>query len=184
MPDHRLPRWLETVAVAVRTTLLLSTILLVSAPAATAGRDPWLVAHRRLDYPLFRPYRTLGFALSRFTYIRCYKGRSRDSLYTAYGSYGGVPRSKARGFELVEGNPQVCANPGLSTPHGTRLVGGDRAHLAVYCPATKRCSLAQGLRYGYTLWWTRDGTYVQISSERLTLPQLLDVARSLRRLHS
>jgi hypothetical protein len=156
--------------------------LALLGPPATAARDPWLVAHARLDYVLFRPYLTGGLRLSRFTYIPCGRGRGTDSLYTAYGSVD--HRRRTPGLELVQGSPQVCANAGTFTPHGTRTIGGVQARLAVYCGPGKPCPLAQGVRNGYTLYWRQDGTFVQINSLRLTLAQLLAVAASLRRVAS
>lgn len=166
--------------VIAATALIVCAAGITAAPGAVAGRDAWQAAQQRLDYPLFRPSRLLGFPLSKFEYLPCYRGKSRDSVYTSYGAYGLGPRSRKRGFELVEGNPQVCANSAEFTPHGTRLIGRVRAKLGVYCAVPRRCSLAQGVRNGYTLYWRREGTYVQISSARLTLSQLLELARGLR----
>lgn len=160
--------------------LAVFALLGASASVAEGGRDPWLVARARLSYSLYEPTQRLGTKLSSFRYLPCYRGKSRDSLYTTFGSYNMLPNSRARGFELVEGSPEVCANAAQFTHHGTRTIGGIRASLGVYCEPPKRCSLVQGFRNGYTLYWTRGKTFIQINSAHLTLAQLLRVAESLR----
>lgn len=160
----------------LRTALIVTAaacVCAVAAAATAAGRDPWLVAHHRLAYSLYEPRAMLGLKLSRVDYPRCYHGGRSDSLYTDYGG-------RLRGFELVEGSPQICANAAPSTVLGARMVGAATARLAVNCSPGKRCSLAQGVANGYALYWREGRTRIQINSRRLTLSQLFQVATSLR----
>ena len=160
----------------LRTALIVTAmacVCAVTASATLAGRDPWLVAQHRLGYTLYEPRTTFALKLARFAYPSCYHGRSTDSLYTDYGS-------RLRGFELVEGSPQICANAAEFTALGTRAVGAVTAHLGVYCRPGRKCSLAQGVVSGYALYWTRGRTRVWINSRRLTLAELFQVATSLR----
>jgi hypothetical protein len=145
----------------------------VAAAATAAGRDPWLVAQHRLAYSLYEPRAMLGLKLSRVEYPPCHHGRSTDSFYTDYGS-------RRRGFELVEGSAQICANAAALTALGTRRIGLATAHLGVYCRPGTRCSRAQGFANGYALYWRDGRTRIQINSRRLTLAQLFQVATSLR----
>jgi hypothetical protein len=145
----------------------------LAAAATAAGRDPWLVAQHRLAYRLYEPRTTFALKLSRVEYPSCAHGRSADSFYTDYGG-------RLRGFELVEGSPQICANAATFTPVGARIVGSAAAHLGVYCRPDRQCSLDQGYANGYALFWSEGRTRVQINSRRLTLAQLLQVATSLR----
>ena len=163
--------------VLLRTAPIVTAVACVCAVAAAAataaGRDPWLVAQHRLAYGLYEPAAMLGLKLSRVEYPRCDRGRSTDSFYTDYGS-------RRRGFELVEGSPQICANAAPFMVLGTRTVGAATARLGVYCGPGKRCSLAQGVANGYALYWREGHTRIQINSRRLTLFQLFQVATSLR----
>ena len=86
-----------------------------------------------------------------------------------------------QGLGIFEGSPAICSDPAESTPHGTRVIGGVKASLGVYCDPPKQCSLAQGVRNGYILRWKRGGTRIQMDSAHLTLAQLLTVARGLSR---
>lgn len=175
----------RTPALPIRTTCaaLLAASAVVASPAA-AGRDPWLVAHTRLGYPIFEPTQTLGLRLSRFTYPPCGHGKSKDSLYTSYGVYNMSPTGGGHGFELVEGSPIICANPAHFTPEGELTAGDLHADLGVYCAYPRKCPLADGYRNGFTLYWTRQSTHIQIDSARLTLEQLLEIATSLRQVSS
>lgn len=157
----------------VLAVLTVAAVCAVAVLPAMAGRDPWLVAHGRLGYTVYEPRARLGLKLTRFEYPLCYHGRSRDSLYSDYGG-------RSRGFELVEGSPQICANAAPFTDLGTRVVGAATAHLGVYCAPEARCTLAEGVVNGYALYWTQGRTRIQINSRHLTLDQLFQVATNLR----
>ena len=66
------------------------------------------------------------------------------------------------------------------TPQGTRMIGGAKATLGVYCDPAKRCSLAQGVANGYILLWRRGKTRIQMDSAHITLAQFLNVAYNLK----
>jgi len=161
-------------------TIASLAVLCVSAVAAAAGGDPWVVAHSRLSYPIYKPAQTLGYKVSSFGYQPCPGGKSKASLYATYGTYKGVLLSKTKGFGIFEGSPAICSNPAGWTQHGTELIGGIKASLGVYCDLPKHCSLAQGVQNGYILLWKRGKTRIQMDSSHLTLAQLLRVARSLK----
>ena len=163
----------------LRLTIAVLVALCTSAVTAAAGGDPWVVAHSRLSYPIYKPAQTLGYKVSSFGYQPCPGGKSKSSLYATYGTYKGVLLSKTRGFGIFEGSPAICSNPAGWTPHGTELIGGVKASLGVYCDLPKHCSLAQGVQNGYILLWKRGRTRIQMDSSHLTLAQLLRVARSL-----
>jgi hypothetical protein len=164
---------------ALRLTIVVVGVLCASAVTAAAGGDPWAVAHSRLSYPIYKPAQTLGFKVSSFGYQGCGGAKSKDSMYATYGTYKGVLLSKTKGFGIFEGSPNICSNAADSTPRGTRLIGGIKASLGVYCDLPKHCSLAQGVRNGYILTWKRSKTRIQMDSSHLTLVQLLQTAASL-----
>jgi hypothetical protein len=163
----------------LRLTIAALVVLCASAVTAAAGGDPWVVAHSRLSYPLYKPAQTLGYKISSFGYQACGGAKSKDSMYATYGTYKGVLLSNTHGFGIFEGSPFICSDPAGSTPHGTRLIGGIKANLGVYCDLPKQCSLAQGVKNGYILTWKRGKTRIQMDSSHLTLAQLLRSAASL-----
>jgi hypothetical protein len=87
--------------------------------------------------------------------------------------------SKTKGFGIFEGSPAICSDHAEFWPQGTRLIGGVKASLGVYCALPKHCSLAQGVTNGYILLWKRGKTRIQMDSAHLTLAQFLKVASSL-----
>jgi len=123
-------------------TLAALVVFCASAVAAAAGGDPWATAHARLSYPIYEPHQTLGYKISSFGYQPCPGGKSKSSLFATYGTYKGVLLSKTKGFGIFEGSPNICSNAAEWTAHGTRLIGGVKASLGVYCDVPKHCSLA------------------------------------------
>ena len=148
--------------------------------AAATAADPWAAAQKRLVYPIDEPTRTLGYKVSGFGYQTCPGGRSRSSIFATYGSYKGVLNGKARGFGIFEGSPAICSDHAEFKPQGTRMIGGAKATLGVYCDPAKRCSLAQGVANGYILLWRRGKTRIQMDSAHITLAQFLNVAYNLK----
>jgi len=155
-------------------------VFCASAVAAAAGGDPWAAAHSRLSYPIYEPGQTLGYKVSSFGYQPCPGGKSKASLFATYGTYKGVLLSKTKGFGIFEGSPNICSNPADWTAHGTRVIGGVKASLGVYCDLPKHCSLAQGVTNGFILLWKRGATRIQMDSSHLTLAQFLKAASSLQ----
>jgi hypothetical protein len=151
----------------------------LSALAATSATDPWGAVHGRLSYPIFKPAQTLGYKLSSFGYQPCPGGRSKSSIYATYGTYKGVLLSKTKGFGIFEGSPAICSDHAEFDLHGTRLIGGVRATLGVYCDVPKHCSLAQGVTNGYILLWKRGLTKIQMDAAHLTLADFLKIAAGL-----
>ncbi len=164
----------------LRLTIAVLGVLLASAATAMAGGDPWVVAHSRLSYPIYKPAATLGYKVSSFGYQACGGAKSKDSMYATYGTYKGVLLSQTKGFGIFEGSPAICSNAAGWTAHGTQLIGGVKASLGVYCDLPKHCSLAQGVKNGFILLWKRGTTRIQMDSSHLTLAQLLTAARSLK----
>jgi hypothetical protein len=154
---------------ALRLTIAALAVLCVSAVTAAAGGDPWVVAHSRLSYPIYKPAQTLGYKISSFGYQPCPGGKSKSSMYATYGTYKGVLLSETKGFGIFEGSPAICSNPAGWTPHGTELIGGVKTSLGVYCDLPKHCSVAQGVQNGYILLWKRGKTRIQMDSSHLTL---------------
>ena len=161
------------------TTIAAVAVFGLSALAALAATDPWSAAHTRLSYPIYKPAQTLGYKISSFGYQPCPGGRSKASIYATYGTYKGTLLSKTKGFGIFEGSPAICSDHAEYWPQGTRVIGGVKAALGVYCDVPKHCTLAQGLKNGYILLWKRGVTRIQMDSSHLTLAQFLTVARSL-----
>jgi hypothetical protein len=147
---------------------------------AASASDFWSGANARLSYPIYKPTSTLGYGISSSGFQPCPGGKSKSSLYATYGTYKGVLLSKTKGFGIFEGSPAICSDPAESTPHGTRVIGGVKASLGVYCDPPKHCSLAQGVQNGYILRWKRGVTRIQMDSAHLTLAELLTLAKSLQ----
>jgi hypothetical protein len=151
----------------------------LSAPSAVGAADPWSAAHARLSYPIYRPAQTLGYKISSFGYQPCPGGKSKAAVDATYGTYKGILLSKTKGFGIFEGSPAICSDHAEFWPQGTRVIGGVRATLGVYCDVPKHCTLPQGIKNGYVLLWKRGATRIQMDSSHLTLAQFLRVARSL-----
>ena len=166
------------------TTIAAVAAFGLSAAAAPCATDPfptpWKTAQARLSYPIFAPTQTLGYKISGFGYQPCPGGHSKSSIYATYGTYKGILLSKTKGFGIFEGSPAICSDHAEFTPHGTRLIGGVKATLGVYCDVPRECSIAQGVKNGYILLWTRGKTRIQMDSSHLTLAQFLKVAGSLK----
>ncbi|HST25622.1 MAG TPA: hypothetical protein VLJ76_06495 [Gaiellaceae bacterium] len=163
----------------VRLTLAALAAFCASAVAATAGGDQWAAAHARLSYTIYKPKQTLGYKISGFGYQPCPGGKSKSSIYATYGTYKGVLLSKTKGFGIFEGSPAICSDHAEFTSHGTRVIGGVKATLGVYCDVPNTCSLAKGVTNGFILLWKRGATRIQMDSSHLTLAQFLEVATSL-----
>jgi hypothetical protein len=161
------------------TTIAAVAVFGLSALAALAATDPWSAAHSRLSYPIYKPAQTLGYKISSFGYQPCPGGKSKSSIYATYGTYKGVLLSNTKGFEIFEGSPAICSDHAEFDPHGTRVIGGVKATLGVYCDVPKHCTLTQGVKNGYILLWKRGATRIQMDSSHLTLTQFLKVAASL-----
>jgi len=159
---------------------LAAAALGLAVLTAASASDFWSGANARLSYPIYKPTSTLGYGISSSGFQPCPGGRSKSSLYATYGTYKGVLLSKTKGFGIFEGSPAICSDPAEWTPHGTRVIGGVKASLGVYCDPPKQCSLAQGVQNGYILRWKRGVTRIQMDSAHLTLAQLLTVAKSLQ----
>jgi len=151
----------------------------VVALTAAAALDPWADAHARLGYAIYKPKTTLGYKVSSFGYQACPGGKRSASFSVTYGSYRGVRGPKTKGFDLFEGSPVICSDPGEHTANGTRTIGGVKAIVGVYCDPTRYCSLADGVKNGYILLWKRGATRIQMDGAHITLARLLEVARSL-----
>ena len=164
---------------ALRLTAAALAIFCASAIAATAGGDQWAAARARLSYPIYKPTQTLGYKVSGFGYQPCPGGKRRSSIFATYGTYKGVLLSKTKGFGIFEGSPAICSDHAVFTSHGTRLIGGVKATLGVYCDETTTCPLSQGVKNGFILLWKRGMTRIQMDSAHLTLAQFLKVASSL-----
>ena len=162
------------------TTIAAVAVFGLSALAALAATDPWNAANSRLSYPIYKPAQTLGYKISGFGYQPCPGGKSKSSIYATYGTYKGVLLSKTKGFGIFEGSPAICSDHAEYDAHGTRVIGGVKAALGVYCDVPNHCSLAQGVKNGYILLWKRGSTRIQMDSSHLTLAQFLKVAGSLK----
>ncbi len=161
------------------TTIAAVAVFGLSALAALAATDPWSAAHARLSYAIYKPAQTLGYKVSSFGYQPCPGWKSKSSIYATYGTYKGVLLSKTTGFGIFEGSPAICSDHAEFDPHGTRVIGGVRATLGVYCDVPRHCTLAQGVKNGYILLWKRGATRIQMDSSHLTLSSFLKVAGSL-----
>lgn len=162
------------------TTFAAVAVFGLSALATLAATDPWSAAHARLSYPIYKPVQTLGYKVSSFGYQPCPGGKSKASVYATYGTYKGVLLSKTTGFGIFEGSPAICSDHAEFWPQGTRVIGGVKAQLGVYCEVPKHCTLAQGVKNGYILLWKRGVTRIQMDSAHLSLANFLKVAGSLK----
>lgn len=160
-------------------SLLAAAAVGLAAFATASASGFWSGADARLGYQIYKPTATLGYQISSSGFQPCPGGKSKASLYATYGTYKGVLTKNVRGFDVFEGSPAICSDPGEFTQHRTRTIGGARATLGVYCDPSKRCSLAQGVQNGYILLWKRGATRIQMDSAHVTLARLLAVANSL-----
>jgi hypothetical protein len=161
------------------TTIAAVAAFGLSALAATSATDPWHAAHARLSYPIYKPAQTLGYKISSFGYQPCPGGKSKSSIYATYGTYKGTLLSKTKGFGIFEGSPAICSDHAEFDSHGTRLIGGVKATLGVYCDVPNHCPLSKGVANGFILLWKRGATKIQMDSSHLTLADFLKVAGSL-----
>jgi hypothetical protein len=164
-----------------------AALVLAGTAAAAEAPTPWDHAQTGLTYPVFRPTVTLGLKLAKFSLLQCPPGQD-EFVSASYGTaYVGRNFGKTRGFSIGEGYP-ICANAGIATVVGHRTIGGATATVAVYCDPPKTCTLADGVKNGYTLSWRArpvkgfinpKRTQMFMDSSKLTLTQLLSVANGL-----
>jgi hypothetical protein len=154
--------------------------LACAAATAVAAGDPWPAAHARLSYTIYKPSQALGDNVSGFGYQPCPGGKSKASIYATYGTYKGVLSSKVKGFGIFEGSPAICSDHAEFWPVGTRIVGGAKATLGVYCGPPKHCPISQGPRNGWIMLWTRGKTRIQLDGVHISQAQLLKVANGLQ----
>jgi hypothetical protein len=166
----------------MRGTKLLVVIAGAAALAGTAlaASDPWPAARARLSYTILEPSQTLGYKVSGFGYQPCPGGKSKASVYATYGSYKGIFNPKVKGFGIFEGSPAICSDHAEYWPQGTRMVGGVKAQLGVYCDVPKHCTLSQGPKNGWIMLWTTGKTRIQLDGVHISLAQLLKIANGLK----
>lgn len=172
-------------APARRATKLVvgALILAAAAGSARAAPSPWGHAQASVHYALFVPTTTAGLRLTSFQRVSCGDGRDPGVAAT----YGSV---KGRGFSVTEGSPDVClGTPGYQAVT-TRVLGGVRISVGVFCQPTRHCTLQEGEKTGYVLRWRRAAgkgsafarahgrrtTDIFLQSFRLPLPTALAIA--------
>jgi hypothetical protein len=167
-------------ALAVVLALVLTAPVFGSGSGHKSGSpSKWENIQVGISYRLYRPGKTLGVKLKTLKTINC--GTGKEPWVAA--TYG----TRARGFDLYEGHP-ICSDPGESTRVGNPTVRGAKAYLGVYCPPTKTCTKAQGVKNGFLLQWKakpskpyKKNTTLQINTAHLTLAQLMKIATGLKK---
>jgi hypothetical protein len=172
------------------TLAAVTALALVAAGTAAAAFGPsvWDREQVGLGWPLWEPADTFGLQPAKVTTLSCAPAAG-VSISVAYGkAYEGRNFGKVRGFTLAEGFPSLCGNAGGVQVVGSTTIRGVRVPVMVYCNRPGTCRLADGFRHGYVLQWRmppvnepplRGRTQIFMDSSRLTLPQLLKIARSL-----
>jgi hypothetical protein len=158
------------------------------SPSGVSSGSPsqWNNIQVGVTYRLYQPGKTLGFKLnSKIKSLSCGKGHEIWVAAT-YGTYKGSLGSNTKGFALYEGHP-ICSNPAESTKVGSPTIQGVKARLGVYCTPPKKCTAAQGVKNGFTLQWTakpskpyKKTTQMQLDTAKLTMAQLLTIAKGLK----
>jgi len=164
---------------ALAALVLTTPVFGAGSGLASGSPSKWENIQVGISYRLYKPATTLGAKQKSVKTVSC--GTGKEPWVAA--SYG----TRARGFDLYEGHP-ICSDPGESTRVGNPTVMGVKAYLGVFCDPTKTCTLAQGKKNGFLLTWKakpskpyKKNTTIQINSAHLTLAQLLNVARHLKK---
>ena len=109
--------------------LALAAVALVAfASAALAEPDPWQQAAARVEFPLYRPAVTLGFAPGPVVVERC--GDSGNTWVRASYSEGSGDRKAVFGFD--ESYPRHCGDAGERMTVTSADINGVVVPVAVY----------------------------------------------------
>jgi hypothetical protein len=164
------------IAFVFRSVLLAALVagLVVPAGASASVDTTWDQAAADSAFPVFKPGDTLGLKLTSLSLPGC------ASVAATYGS----KRSSRGWFSLRESFP-LCGNPGEERVVRHVTINGVRVAVAVFCRRTS-CDVTarDGVRTGFRLLWRKGAakrTFIDLQTRRLTLSQVLRVARSLTR---
>jgi hypothetical protein len=162
--------------------LALAAVALVAfASAALAEPDPWQQAAARVEFPIYRPAVTLGFAPGPVVVERC--GDSGNTWVRASYSEGSGDRKAVFGFD--ESYPRHCGDAGERMTVTSADINGVVVPVAVYCysPGPK-CTVADGFANGFHIELRPPGAktpMIGVYTARVALPDLLRMVRSLTR---
>jgi hypothetical protein len=149
--------------------------LAAGSPAAAAD-DSWGEAATRVDFPLYRPTVTLGFTPGPVVVTRC--GDSGSTWVQA--SY----RKGSALFGFDESYPQHCGDAGDRQKVASAEVMGSTVDVEAYCYPRPKCTLQDGFDNGFHIELLGAGpkrTMIGVYSRGVTLPDLLRMVRSLKR---
>ena len=150
-----------------------------TAAIAATGPDPWQVAAAGVNFPIYRPSVTLGFAPGPVVVERC--GSSGNTWVRASYSKGTGDRKAVFGFD--QSYPQHCGDAGERMTVASAEVSGATVAIAVYCysPGPK-CTVEDGFANGFHVELKGAGpkrTLIGAYSTHVRLPDLLEMLRSL-----
>jgi hypothetical protein len=157
----------------------LAAVGLGSPALAAAGPDPWQVAAARVNFPVYRPSVTLGFAPGPVVVERC--GSSGNTWVRA--SYSKGPGDPKAVFGFDESYPQHCGDAGERMTVASAGINGVTVEIEVYCysPGPK-CTVEDGFANGFHVELRGAGpkqTLIGVYSTHVRLPDLLKMLRSL-----
>lgn len=170
----------------MRVLIAVAVCLALPAPAraqdvqeTTFGR-----AAAQVEYPLFKPTRTLGLKVHVTSLLNtCAKGANPREILATFGK----PTGHGPQLHLYQARPYYCGNPGEALPYRTVRVLHRRVRVYAYCEALPRCRLIAGRKHGFLLGLhLRAGkqhrrTSVFLDSSDVSFRRFVRVARSLRR---
>ena len=134
----------------MRVLIAVAVCLALPAPAlaqdvqeTTFGR-----AAAQVEYPLFKPTRTLGLKVHVTSLLNtCAKGANPREILATFGK----PTGHGPQLHLYQARPYYCGNPGEALPYRTVRVLHRRVRVYAYCEALPRCRLIAGRKHGFLL---------------------------------
>jgi hypothetical protein len=170
-----------------RVSVVVAACLALPAPAlaqdvqkTTFGR-----AAAQVDYPLFKPTRTLGLKAHVTSLLNgCVKGANPREIIARFGK----PSGHGPQLGLYQARPYYCGNPGESRPYRTVRILHRKVQVNAYCESAEpECKLFKGRTHGfYIVMHLGSGkkdrlTGVDLESSNVSFRKFVRVARSLRR---
>jgi hypothetical protein len=146
-----------------------------------AGTPPatWPGLAKAFAWPVLRPSDGAGLSQSQLVRApRVCGSRTNHQAYSA--AYGKAP---GRWFELFVAKGPQCGDPPEAVPVSRITIAGRPATVWVWQFSATKPVLADGYAHGMTVSWKQGVTTVLLESTRLHLPEVLRIAKSLKRVH-
>ncbi len=161
----------------------------LAVPASALAQDAQTTTFGRaaaqVDYPLFKPTRTLGLKVHVTSLLNgCVKGTNPREIVARFGK----PSGHGPQLGLYQARPLYCGNPGESRRYRSVRILHRKVPVHAYCEtAEPECKLLKGRTHGfYIAMRVRTGkkhrlTGIDLESSNISFHQFVRVARSLRR---